>query len=87
MDFPTELRMKNANLIDLTWPGDRKDTVRLKENSLRTGARATRRDAPRKPTAGRDGSETVVSMEAWVGDLVLRLGFSVELRWRKSGKK
>lgn len=43
-----------------------------REKKMKTAL--TRRDAPHKPTAGKNGSATVLPMEMWIS-----------LRWRKGG--
>jgi hypothetical protein len=67
----------------LTSEVDRKVTLQKKKKRLKKRALVLR-DAPRKPTAGRGGSETVLSNgSVGVVDLVLPLGFVL---WRESGK-
>lgn len=73
---------KNANLIDLR--ARSKSDVTKEKKKLKTGASATRRDAPRKPTAGRGGSKTVL-YNGSVGVDSVGISCSPWL-WRENGK-
>ena len=48
-------------------------TLQKRKKKVENGPALVLRDAPRKPTAGRDRSETVLSMEVWVCGTVVEL--------------